>query len=108
MICYPNIFCLLLTALLFVSLPPPPSRSLRQVEKEGPLKPIEQRALWAPGSTNPQGQIKLWVDIFTADECKKYEPVHVEPPLPLKFEVMVVCWKSANVMAMDAGNMNDL
>ena len=30
------------------------------------------------------------------------------PPSPEEFEVQVVCWKSRDVMAMDAGNMNDL
>ena len=77
--------------------------------KEGPLKPLETRALWSNGSSNPQGRLQLWVELLSPEEAKSIPPLTgFAPPTPEEFEVQIVCWKSQDVLAMDAGNMNDL
>ncbi len=32
------------------------------------FKPIEYRTLWNKTSSNPQGQLKLWIDILTPEQ----------------------------------------
>jgi hypothetical protein len=61
-------------------------------------------------SKNVRGKLQMWVDILTAEESKRYPPVPIADmrPAPCEFEVQVVVWKSVDVKAMDAGNMNDL
>jgi hypothetical protein len=38
------------------------------------FKPYEYRTLWNPYSSNPQGQLKLWVDILTPEEAQRIPP----------------------------------
>eukprot|EP00937_MAST-01D_sp_MAST-1D-sp2_P005539 g5539.t1 len=76
--------------------------------RHGPIKPLETRSLWSEGSASAQGQVQLWVDILTPQEAKRFKPIPIAPPAPEKFEVQMVLWKSRDVHAMDAGNMNDL
>jgi hypothetical protein len=52
-------------------------------------KPIEYRTLWNPSSTNPQGQLKLWIDILTKEEAQNNPPEPISPPVPLDFELRV-------------------
>jgi hypothetical protein len=65
-------------------------------------KPIEYRTLWNPCSSNPQGQLKLWVDILTPDEALKNPKEHIAPPEPLEVEVRLIIWQAKNVVFKDA------
>jgi hypothetical protein len=57
-----------------------------------PLKPVEHRTLRAPTSSAPQGKLKLWVDIFSAEDAKKYPLVNIQPPPPVEYELRVIIW----------------
>ena len=45
--------------------------------------------MWNPCSSNPQGQIKLWVDILTPAEAQRSPPENIAPPLPVQYEMRV-------------------
>jgi hypothetical protein len=87
-------------------------QDLGAVEKgkqdELPIKPLENRSLWALGNRHSRGVLQLWVDILTPEESKRWPLIEIAPPTPEKFEVQVVCWRSRDVLCMDEGNMNDL
>ena len=90
--------------------PFPPSRfplDLRRDARPLPYRAVLYRAVH---SKNVRGKLQIWVDILTAEESKRYPPVPIADmrPAPCEFEVQVVVWKSVDVKAMDAGNMNDL
>jgi len=71
------------------------------------FKPIEFRTLWNPSSTNPQGQVKLWVDILTPDQAKNNPPEPIAPPTPLEYELRVIIWDTKEVIFKDA-KMSDI
>lgn len=70
-------------------------------------KPIEQRTLWNPISINPQGVLKLWVDILTPEEAIKTPKESLSPPLPRDYELRVIIWETRNVIFKDKG-MSDI
>ncbi|CAM9162703.1 unnamed protein product [Scytosiphon promiscuus] len=76
----------------------------------GPYKPLEMRDLSVPTSANPQGQqVMMWLDILTLPQARRYPPVPMEPPSPLKVEVRVVVWRSEDVVACnDFSGLRDL
>ncbi|CAM9731769.1 unnamed protein product, partial [Ectocarpus sp. 13 AM-2016] len=53
---------------------------------DGPYKPLELRDLSVPTSANPQGQVMMWLDILTLPQARRYPPVTMEPPSPLKVD----------------------
>ncbi|DAZ97328.1 TPA: hypothetical protein N0F65_003692 [Lagenidium giganteum] len=69
-------------------------------------KPVELRPLFAPSSTLPQGNMRLWVDILTPLEMAVVKPLDISLPPREKFEVRVIVYKAKNVTAGDA--MTDL
>ncbi|CBN80088.1 conserved unknown protein [Ectocarpus siliculosus] len=76
---------------------------------DGPYKPLELRDLSVPTSANPQGQVMMWLDILTLPQARRYPPVTMEPPSPLKVEVRVVVWRSEDVVACnDFSGLRDL
>jgi len=75
--------------------------------KDMKLKPIEYRTLWNPSSTAPQGQLKMWVDLFTPEEAKLNPPEDIKPPLPLQYELRVIIWETKEVTFKDK-NMSDI
>eukprot|EP00903_Cladosiphon_okamuranus_P014837 g13738.t1 len=76
---------------------------------KGPYKPLEMRDLSVPTSTNPQGQVMMWLDILTLTQARRYPPVPMEPPSSLKVEVRVVVWRSEDVVACnDFSGLRDL
>jgi hypothetical protein len=75
--------------------------------KDMKFKPIEYRTLWTPSSSNPQGQLKLWVDIMTPDEAKKNPPEPISPPAPINYELRVIIWDTKEVVFKDK-NMSDI
>lgn len=70
-------------------------------------KPIEQRTLWNPISTNPQGTLKLWVDILTPQEAAKIPQERICAPLPMEYELRVIIWETRKVIFKDK-NMSDI
>jgi len=71
------------------------------------LKPMEFRTLWNPSSSNPQGQIKMWVDIMTQDEAKKNPPENIAPPVPIDYELRVIVYSTKEVVFKDK-KMSDI
>ncbi len=47
------------------------------------------RTLWNESSSNPQGQIKLWVDVLTQQEAQNKPVENIAPPLPVQYELRV-------------------
>jgi len=74
-----------------------------------PLKPVEHRTLRAPTSSAPQGKLKLWVDIFSAEDAKKYPLINIQPPPPVEYELRVIIWGCKEVTIKDTlTDANDL
>lgn len=53
------------------------------------IKPIEHRTLWNPASNNPQGVLKMWIDILTPEEAARIPEEKITPPLPRNYELRV-------------------
>ncbi|CAM9189853.1 unnamed protein product, partial [Laminaria digitata] len=78
-------------------------------ETHGPYKPLEVRDLTVPTSSSPQGQVMMWIDILTLQQARRYPPISMEPPAPMKVEVRVVVWRSEDVVACnDFSGLRDL
>lgn len=65
------------------------------------------RTLWTPASSNPQGQLKLWIDIMTPEEAKTHPPEQIAPPLVINYELRVIIWSTRNVVFKDK-HMSDI
>lgn len=59
--------------------------------------------MWNPTSSNPQGQLRLWVDILTPEEARANPPEHIGPPTPIEYEMRVIIWDTKNVKVQDDG-----
>ncbi|MCO5112309.1 MAG: hypothetical protein M9929_15960 [Burkholderiaceae bacterium] len=72
-------------------------------------KPVERRDLWTPSSRASQGQLRLWVDIMTAEQATRYSMVNIHPPPPRPYEVRAIIWKARKMKSGDmVTDMNDL
>ncbi|CBN78812.1 conserved unknown protein [Ectocarpus siliculosus] len=72
-------------------------------------KPLETRTLLVPTSLAPQGQLRCWLDIMSAEDARAFPPDDVSLPPNRDFEVRVVFWKCKDVVAMDTvTEQNDL
>jgi hypothetical protein len=65
------------------------------------FKPIEFRTLWTSTSSNPQGQLKLWIDILTPEEARKNPPEPIAPPTPIQYELRAIMWETRKVVFKD-------
>jgi len=72
-----------------------------------PLKPMEFRSLWNPSSSNPQGQLKLWIDIMTPLEAQQHPPEPIAPPVPIDYELRVIIYSTKEVVFKDK-KMSDI
>eukprot|EP00697_Spironema_sp_BW2_P013452 gnl/Spiro4/3543_TR1735_c0_g1_i1.p1 gnl/Spiro4/3543_TR1735_c0_g1~~gnl/Spiro4/3543_TR1735_c0_g1_i1.p1 ORF type:complete len:286 (+),score=-21.90 gnl/Spiro4/3543_TR1735_c0_g1_i1:80-859(+) len=76
------------------------------------LKPIERRSLWNPASKNPQGLVKMWVEILTPDEANNIPILNIAPPKPEEYELRVIVWDMKDVAFRDdlplVGKMSDV
>jgi len=70
--------------------------------KEWNLKPIERRSLWNPASSNPQGLIKMWVEVMTPQEAARNPPVDIAPPQPEPYELRAIVWDMKEVVFKDS------
>lgn len=70
----------------------------------GAVKPLEVRQLYTPSNRTTQGQIVLWVDIFSEEQAQVTKPVPIAPPEMKKFEIRVICWRCKDV----PGTIDDL
>jgi len=81
----------------------------KRVDELGPLKPLEVRDLWVPTCSNPQGQLRLWLEIVPDVVAREVEPEELLPPERVPFEVRVIVWNCKNVVSMDSmSGLNDL
>ena len=48
-----------------------------------------------------QGVLRMWVDILTPDQAKRFAPVPIARPPPEPFELRVILWRADKVKAMD-------
>lgn len=53
------------------------------------MKPKEYRTLWNPSSTNPQGQLQLWMDILSPEEAAQTPMIDISAPQPIDYELRV-------------------
>ena len=65
-----------------------------------PLKPLEIRRLYAPGSKQSRGTLKLWLDIFTTKEAQQFAPIDISIE-PEPFMLRVVVWQVKGARNMD-------
>lgn len=73
------------------------------------MKPLEKRELFSNLSSNPQGVMKLWVDILSPPEAKMYPMAEIELPPPEKFEFRLIIWRTEDVVSADTiTDQNDL
>eukprot|EP00727_Mastigamoeba_balamuthi_P006292 m51a1_g2283 putative C-tail anchored protein (1298) ;mRNA; r:389989-394502 len=73
----------------------------------GALKPVENRTLWNPTSSTPQGHLEMWVDIMTEEEAARVPALHIGPPPPMNFELRVTVWNTSEVKFRDK-TMSDI
>jgi len=66
------------------------------------MKPIERRSLWNPASSNPQGLVKMWVEVMTPQEAAKNPPVDISPPKPEDYELRAIVWDMKKVASKDS------
>lgn len=71
-----------------------------------PDKPIETRKLKINSSKQPQGYLRLWIEIYPASE--KIPPWDITPRPPIKFEVRVIIWDCKDVSNYDVEEVSDL
>merc|ERR1719319_2033089 len=65
------------------------SEAWRALEK----KPVETRSLWSPQSTVSQGKLRLWMELISPTDAKKYPIVDISPPPQTAFELRCVVWE---------------
>jgi hypothetical protein len=83
------------------------SRELGEV-RLGP-KPVEERILTTPGSSNSMGTLQMWIDILTPTEASNFPADDVALPPEEDWEVRLVVWKARDVDSADElTDMNDL
>eukprot|EP01091_Cochliopodium_minus_P016955 TRINITY_DN6513_c0_g1_i1.p1 TRINITY_DN6513_c0_g1~~TRINITY_DN6513_c0_g1_i1.p1 ORF type:complete len:1344 (+),score=430.13 TRINITY_DN6513_c0_g1_i1:61-4092(+) len=70
-------------------------------------KPIEYRNLWTPTSSNPQGKLKMWIEIMTEMEAANTPIEVISPPVPIPFELRAVIWNTKDCVFKD-DNGNDI
>jgi len=66
-----------------------------------PMKPKENRALWNPLSSFPQGKLKMWVELLTLAEAGHTPPSFIGPPVKIPYELRIVVWETKNVVPKD-------
>ena len=71
--------------------------------KQFKQKPFEYRTLWNPSSSNPQGQIRLYIDILTQEEAARIPQDNIMPPVPQNYEMRVIVWETKNVVLKNSG-----
>ena len=78
------------------------------IYKSSQLQPVEQRFLWNPNSSIPNGTLSLWIDILPEDEAKK-RPMSDITRMTEEWEIRIVIWKACDFKAGDQiTGMNDL
>ena len=71
-----------------------------------PDKPIETRTLYMKSSRQPQGYIRMWLEIHPADS--RPEPIDITPKPPVEFEARLIVWKSEGVPTKAIEGVSDL
>lgn len=72
-------------------------------------KPAEWRDLHRGGSPITQGKVQCWLEAFPASDARLYPYVDISPPKKEMFELRVIVWHAAKMLASDyIGDMNDL
>ena len=69
------------------------------------LKPIERRSLWNPVSSNPQGLLKMWVEILSPEDAIKFPPLDISPPKPMDYELRCIVWEAKGMALKDKANL---
>ncbi|CAG9332379.1 unnamed protein product [Blepharisma stoltei] len=69
-------------------------------------KPIETRTLTHPSTKIIQGQIRLWLEMFSTNEAPA--PWDISPRPPTAFEVRLVVWQTKGVASYDTEDTSDL
>ena len=81
-------------------------RFFSETWKSLPEKPIETRALYIKSCSQPQGFLRLWVEIHPVYSKAKIWDITPRPPE--KFELRLVIWSSEEVPNSDIEGVSDL
>ena len=78
-------------------------------KKQDLKMPVETRSLWCDQSSVSQGKLKMWMEMLTPIEAKKYRMTDIEPPPMESYELRVIVWECKNCENKDTiTDMNDL
>ena len=69
-------------------------------------KPIETRTLYMKSSRQPQGFIRMWLEIHPANT--RPDPIDITPKPPLVFEARLIVWRSEDVPTSAIEGVSDL
>jgi len=61
------------------------------------LKPMETRTLQTKQSSVSQGKLRLWMEMMTPQEAKKYPLIDIKPPPMQPHELRVIIWECKGV-----------
>jgi len=71
--------------------------------------PIENRPLFSPLSSLPQGTLQLWVDILRKEDVLQHPPIDISPPEKQEWQLRLICWKARDVPTQaDSSGLLDL
>lgn len=69
-------------------------------------KPIETRPLYMKSSRQPQGYVRMWLEIHPAKD--RPDPIDITPKPPLEFEARLIVWRSENVPTSAIEGVSDM
>lgn len=69
-------------------------------------KPIETRPLYMKSSRQPQGYVRMWLEIHPSKD--RPPPIDVTPKPPINFEARIIVWQSENVPTTALEGASDL
>ena len=71
--------------------------------------PVERRPLMVDEKANPQGYLKLFVEILSETDALERPPLDISPPPDQKWELRLICWEAKGVSEkLDDSGLSDL
>ena len=69
--------------------------------KEDLKMPVETRSLWCDQSSVSQGKLKLWMEMLSPEDARKYPMTDIVPPEKGTYELRVIVWECRYCPNMD-------
>jgi hypothetical protein len=64
-------------------------------------KPIEERTLFVPKISAPQGVLQCWLEILESKEAASNPRIDISPPPKMEFELRVIVWGARDCVFKD-------